>query len=590
MRITSWLTLAVAVGWSTQIATAQPGSILPGETGNSLGTKVRQSYAPTNPTTGYATARRTLFTQIDKVGGRARLLYTIESIAVGSTPPPGSEANVEHVWPQSHFASAPKKNQIKCDFHHIYPCRTNVNSARGNDAFDDINDSNTIKWYFSNQFARTAPPPAVRDTFSETDHNRFEPCEPHKGDVARAVFYVSVVYGDQNLNTAWYAAQVNTLLKWHSDDLPDGYEWDRNARVKAVQGNDNPFVLDPTLIYRLLNRPLPSTVVSWQPPAASPSPAPVGSPSRPLAVASAAPSGVRIASWNVKEIFTVAGVNQRQSDFQAFADEVKPDILLLQEVTSYKQVERIRDVMGLQGYHFAVSNFAPDNTDEHQSFEVAILSRFPLDEVTEYDRTPDNANGQFDNEEDGPEPESERELQPPNLPGIAANVMPARGYLFARVDELKLLLRVTHLKSSGGSSGAADKTNAKKREVVAAAIAAAVAKDAVGYPGYTSLVAGDMNTGETDPAKRGQNLNDDTNDGYDDTHGLFAAGLVSGLTMKSLTIDVGKTYNGTLFPLSGPIDSIYVYGPNTVQFAMAKKTAVTHGSDHFGVWTVYAQP
>ena len=44
-----------------------------------------------------------------------------------------------------------------------------------------------------------------------------------------------------------------TLLQWHQQDPIDQDEIDRNAKVKAVQGNDNPFVLDATLPQRMFN-------------------------------------------------------------------------------------------------------------------------------------------------------------------------------------------------------------------------------------------------------------------------------------------------------------------------------------------------
>ena len=158
-------------------------------------------------------------------------------------------------------------------------------------------------------------------------------------------------------------------------------------------------------------------------------------------------------------------------------------------------------------------------------------------------------------------------------------------HLFARIDAHKLLVRVAHLKSSGGPP-VHEKKNAQKREVVASAIAAAVAKDGANYPGYTGVVAGDTNTGETDP-KRGKKLTNDSSDGYDDTHGIFADGLVSGVKMKSLTIGIEKTYKSDNFPGSGPIDSIYVNGPAAAKFATATRVSQTYGSDHWGVVAVY---
>lgn len=587
MRLTRTVFVTVTLVGMAQLAAAQSNSVFPGDTGPALAAKVRAAFAPTSPTTNYKAARQKMFNEVDGVNGRCRLLYTPEDIVVNGQIPPGGVANCEHVWAQNRFENAAKRAQIKCDLHHIYPSRPMPNGVRSNNPFADIPDTQTTKWFQTNTPQTAPPPPASRDQFSEAVSSQFEPREAHKGDVARAMFYVSVIYGDQALNTAWFSPQVNTLLQWNAADLPDAFDLGRSDRVRAIQGNRNPFVTDPTLPYRIHNRPVPPEVAAWVPPTATPAPAATPAvavaPGRGTAVAA---PGVRIAHWNAREIFTVADVTARAADFQAFAAEVRPDVLTLVEVTSYKQVERVRDLMGLAGYHIAVSNFVPDNTDEHASFEVAILSRFTLDGVVEFDPTPDNGDDRFANAEDGPEPDDEVALVPPDLPGLADNARPSRGYLFARIDALKLTVRATHLKSSGGSSGAQDRNNARKREVVAAAIAAAVAKDRADRPDYTAVVTGDMNVGERDTGKNGTSLTDDTADGYDDTHALFAGGLVGGLRMTSLTRDVGRTFAPGNFGNVGPIDSIYVAGPKTDKFDPATRTSRTFGSDHFGVWTV----
>lgn len=161
-----------------------------------------------------------------------------------------------------------------------------------------------------------------------------------------------------------------------------------------------------------------------------------------------------------------------------------------------------------------------------------------------------------------------------------------RGFLWARIDDQKLTICLTHLKSSASGDEA---ENAMKREYVAAAMVLPVLEDQEAFPGYSYMVAGDLNVGETDAKKNGSDLDMDVftgeGDRYDDTHALLRGGLVKGLKMRSLTKDVGETYNDPKYAGSGPIDCIYLPGED--RLSPATKTTETFGSDHFGVWTVW---
>ena len=293
-----------------------------------------------------------------------------------------------------------------------------------------------------------------------------------------------------------------------------------------------------------------------------------------------------IALWNGRELFEVADAEARSEQLRHFAVEVKPDVLLLDEVCSLAVVEKVREVMGLDGYHVACSDFSQRDDLKYNSFEVAILSKYPLTRVIEFDQSPDNSPYCDDGE-------------PNEIPLTAAsllkqgimNAVVSRGVLWARIDDLKLTICLTHLKSSSRGD---DSRNAMKREYVAAAMALSVLDDMRKFPGYSYMVAGDLNVGATDAAKNGEDLDIDTTSGeedrYDETHALLSKGLVDGLTMKNLCLGVGETYDSPDFPGTGPIDNIYVAGTRAGTFAEAVKSAETFGSDHFAVWTVCPIP
>lgn len=301
----------------------------------------------------------------------------------------------------------------------------------------------------------------------------------------------------------------------------------------------------------------------------------------------AAPSradDIRVATWNVHEGFTPEGIRARSDDFTAFAAKVRPDVLIIEEVTSLACAEAVRDAMGLRGYHVACSNFNPTDAPDFSAFEVAVLSRFPINQVVEYDPSPDNGANPNDPPEMPIMPLAKLGLTAPSDLGFI------RGFLWVRIDALKLTVVGVHLKSSRGSDGTEDAANAERREFVAAAVADSVAQDLRLFPGYTCLVGGDFNVGHSD-SKNGRDLSRDdfattsTSDGYDETHAMLRDGLL-GLKMRNL----GQDIRDSTFPgiKSTPIDNLYVIGAGVDRFSPATLEMETFHSDHrpvFSTWT-----
>ena len=75
-----------------------------------------------------------------------------------------------------------------------------------------------------------------------------------RGDVARMAAYFLTTYRieaeDGHEGRAFIGATLDVLLAWHEADPVDDAERERNERVYRIQGNRNPFVLDPTLMRR----------------------------------------------------------------------------------------------------------------------------------------------------------------------------------------------------------------------------------------------------------------------------------------------------------------------------------------------------
>ena len=209
-------------------------------------------------TLGYNNARDTMYSQIDiKDGNQLTGVYSGYTITLDPSQDPSTNAyeqgiNCEHTWPQSMGAGT---EPMKSDMHHLFPCKSNVNSSRGNDPFQDISDSDTDKWYRNDYYIETMPTEFI-DEYAEKfnppnqDDETFEPREEQKGNTARAMFYFYTIYVDVATENFW-DIQKETLISWHLNDLPDETETNRSNMIASYQGNNNPYVIDPSLVGRV---------------------------------------------------------------------------------------------------------------------------------------------------------------------------------------------------------------------------------------------------------------------------------------------------------------------------------------------------
>ncbi len=234
---------------SVQFSVAQ--TLYPELTGQALIEQLRADYKPVH-VLGYDTARDTMFAVIDNHNNYVTCVYTGYTIYIDPAQDPSTAAynqdmNTEHTWPQSKGADTGNANS---DLHHLYPCRAQTNSSRGNDPFAEINDNVTDKWWRLD-YDQTTIPTSYIDEYSEKDNNGyFEPREDHKGNAARSVFYFYTMYKEQS-DTNFFNEQKETLRQWNLLDDVDQAELDRSALVATYQdGKENPFVLDTTLVRR----------------------------------------------------------------------------------------------------------------------------------------------------------------------------------------------------------------------------------------------------------------------------------------------------------------------------------------------------
>ena len=206
----------------------------------------------TDTTLGYTDARDTLYLNIDRIDGQVKGIYTNYTVDLPNTGVDPSThlynngMNCEHVWPRSMYEG---EEPMKSDMHALRPCKDNVNSARGNNPFNEVVDAEATTWYWQDIGTSNIPASNI-DEYSESHGTYFEPREDRKGDLARTIFYFYTIYLDV-ADEYFFAVQKEILKTWHEIDPADVEEINRTWAIAAYQQNKpNPYVLDDSLIWR----------------------------------------------------------------------------------------------------------------------------------------------------------------------------------------------------------------------------------------------------------------------------------------------------------------------------------------------------
>jgi len=152
-----------------QVIFSQPNQVIgQGLTGQDLLGYVISNYK-TFTTLGYNTARDVMFGTIDlNESDQISCVYSGYTITLDTSQDPSTNAweqgiNCEHTWPQSMGAD---EEPQKSDIHHLFPCKSNVNSSRGNDPYADIPDEDTDIWY-RNDYSQGSIPEEFIDEYAE---------------------------------------------------------------------------------------------------------------------------------------------------------------------------------------------------------------------------------------------------------------------------------------------------------------------------------------------------------------------------------------------------------------------------------------
>jgi deoxyribonuclease-1 len=154
--------------------------------------------------------------------------------------------NVEHVFPMSWVTSAldcgtrrqcrannELFNRIEADLHNLYPARQEINEERSSYRYAEIRGE-------ARRFGEC-------DFEVNHEQRQAEPRELSRGEIARAMFYMENRYRDDGLEI--FESQARMLRRWHRDDPPGAVERKRNDLIETLQGNRNPYIDDPGLLY-----------------------------------------------------------------------------------------------------------------------------------------------------------------------------------------------------------------------------------------------------------------------------------------------------------------------------------------------------
>lgn len=139
----------------------------------------------------------------------------------------GATWNREHVWPQSLLGAKATNSvtNIASDLHNLKPADPDENALRSNKFFG-------------------------------TTSGTYEPRDEVKGDVARMLFYMDVMYEQLSLihansGGALQMGNLEKLLEWHDLDPVDDFEMNRNNKIEDFQGNRNPFIDHPEFVGKI---------------------------------------------------------------------------------------------------------------------------------------------------------------------------------------------------------------------------------------------------------------------------------------------------------------------------------------------------
>src|ERR1035437_440296 len=182
------------------------------------------------------------------VGTQRRVTCAYSGYTWDYTPPFafGSLFSREHTYCQSWWDVSSTSNPYYSDFHHLFLTeQPHANGGmRGNNPLGNCATVTTT--FYDCKLGK--------NTLGQTV---FEPRASDKGDAARGMMYMVVMYDHNGSYGNWAFKWLNetkipstpqdlqTLLAWSKQDPPDKWEVERNNYIASLQQNRNPFIDHP---------------------------------------------------------------------------------------------------------------------------------------------------------------------------------------------------------------------------------------------------------------------------------------------------------------------------------------------------------
>ena len=165
-----------------------------------------------------------------------------------------SNYTIEHVVPQSKL----KKNKyLKSDMHNLFYYPTLMNIHRSN--YKYVSD---FKFYEKslllddkgNNIPHEYQINLNKEKMCIKTANRqlFLPCGKYRGEIARASMYFICTYPDFKDTVLNEVIDPYTILTWHHEYPVNDFEIQKNEKIFEYQGNQNIFVLDPSLLTKYM--------------------------------------------------------------------------------------------------------------------------------------------------------------------------------------------------------------------------------------------------------------------------------------------------------------------------------------------------
>ena len=313
----------------------------------------------------------------------------------------------------------------------------------------------------------------------------------------------------------------------------------------------------------------------------------------PLGTASARSPAVQYVVWDADLMPNGERLALRKKSSAGFAKAVDPDVLVVYNVPSFRQLIELRNSLGLYGYSAAMSNFFCGKAQggARWPIEVAVLSRFPIDEAFEWDPPTGQSAGcqaarPFTT---GPVVARRAVLKVPageglKWPVVRRKKLPGPGLLTVRIESLHAAVAAVRIPASFEYPRAERSQIAAIRRVIAASARAWVAREFPARRDFRFFAIGDFGLAHEPVTSAG--LASPRRAIYEDSRaGLMATPVRIGRDRRSdlravnLTADLqAQGVAGSAFPHS---DRVYLWSSTPYAFGPAVPADNTYGSRGF---------